>query len=314
MYKAPIGYHKDGLRPETALKMYKVLVRPLLEYGAQVISYKRHYLRSSRAPTSLDKPTFFMKDLEHFQTQALKTLLHCPRNVPPSLVRLFTGVEPIASRLDMLKLRYYWRAIHSQNSLPKIIISHKKKEIFQVNAGFTMDIFNLCCKIDHISFWHGIHRGIENPLNSIKRAITSYYHKKDLPIAISKTCLFTNLYLQGNAEYGKSYTLVKPFTKVGMFRTSSARTEFIRALLNTNTYPQKCKFCSTTFYDLLAHHLLQCPNLIIERKTLKNKLKLYGFPGNFPLKSHDLTELLMHSLWNKNQLLALTDFLEVVNR
>ena len=106
--------------------MYKVLVRPLLEYGAQVISYKRHFQRSSRAPTSLDKPTFFMKDLEHFQTQALKTLLHCPRNVSPSLVRLFTGVEPVASRVDMLKLRYYWRAIHSHHSLPNIIISFKE--------------------------------------------------------------------------------------------------------------------------------------------------------------------------------------------
>ena len=111
-----LGYHKDGLRPETALKMYKVLVRPLLEYGTQVISYKRHYQRSSRALTSLDKPTFFMEDLEHFQTQALKTLLHCPRNVSPSLVRLFTRVGPIASRVDMLKLRYYWRAIPSHST------------------------------------------------------------------------------------------------------------------------------------------------------------------------------------------------------
>ena len=308
-----LGYHRDGLRPETAIKMYKVLVRPLLEYGAQVISYKRHYLPSSKATASVDKLPFFMKELEHFQTQALKTLLHCPRNVPPSVVRLFVGVEPIASRIEMLKLRYYWRAIHTHHSLPNNIILFKKKRIFQVNVGFTMEIFNLCCKIGNISFWHGIHRGTVNPLNSIKRVITTYYLKKDLATAMSKHCFFTNLYLKGNAAYGKKYTLVKPFTKVGMFRTSSARTEFIRALLNTNTYLKKCKFCSTTFYNLLGHQLIQCPNLITERETLKHKLTFYGFSASFPQQTCDLTGLVMHTLWNKNLLLALTEFLEIIN-
>lgn len=33
------GLHKDGLRPETAIKLYKLLVRPILEYGAQVLIY-----------------------------------------------------------------------------------------------------------------------------------------------------------------------------------------------------------------------------------------------------------------------------------
>ena len=35
-----IGFSRDGLRPETALKLYKLLIRPILEYGAQVLIYK----------------------------------------------------------------------------------------------------------------------------------------------------------------------------------------------------------------------------------------------------------------------------------
>ena len=31
------GYHRDGFRPETSARMYKVLVRPILEYTAQVL-------------------------------------------------------------------------------------------------------------------------------------------------------------------------------------------------------------------------------------------------------------------------------------
>ena len=34
-----IGFSKDGLGPETALKLYKLLIRPILEYGAQVLTY-----------------------------------------------------------------------------------------------------------------------------------------------------------------------------------------------------------------------------------------------------------------------------------
>ena len=34
-----IGFSRDGLRPQTAIKLYKLLVRPILEYGAQVLTY-----------------------------------------------------------------------------------------------------------------------------------------------------------------------------------------------------------------------------------------------------------------------------------
>ena len=154
----------------------------------------------------------------------------------------------------------------------------------------------------------------EIPINLIKRVMTTYYLKKDLTTAMSKYCLFTNLYLEGNATYGKKYTLVKPFTKVGMFRTSSARTEFIRALLDTNTYLKKCNFCSATFYNLLGHKLIWCPNLIAERKTLEHKLTFYGFTADFPQQTLWLNWTVdAHTLWNKNLLLALTDFLEIDN-
>ena len=33
------GFDSDGLRPDTCLSMYKVLVRPILEYASQVLSY-----------------------------------------------------------------------------------------------------------------------------------------------------------------------------------------------------------------------------------------------------------------------------------
>ena len=73
---AHFGFYRDGLRPNTAMKLYKLMVRPILEYGSQVLTYQKYYLRSSiDTPKNLNKLTVFEEKLEHLQTQALKTLI-----------------------------------------------------------------------------------------------------------------------------------------------------------------------------------------------------------------------------------------------
>ena len=57
-----VGFDKDGLRPETALKLYKLLIRPVLEYGGQVLTYVYTYFDSIRNEVrSLDEITGFVK-------------------------------------------------------------------------------------------------------------------------------------------------------------------------------------------------------------------------------------------------------------
>ena len=41
------GFVSDGLRPSTCVKMYKVLVRPILKYVAQTLSYRHYYFNKS---------------------------------------------------------------------------------------------------------------------------------------------------------------------------------------------------------------------------------------------------------------------------
>ena len=239
-----------------------------------MLSYKRHFLNSSRRPENINEPMFFLKDLEHLQTKSLKSLLRCPKNVSPSIVRLLAGVEPIACRIDILKLRYYWKTIHAISSIPKSIVCYRKSRLLCFNVGFTMEIFNLCCKVGHISFWHGIHRGNANlhrnvnPLNAIKRTVTRYYLCRDLSTAETKDCLFTTLYLSNRKSYSDRYFLANPFTSIGIFVNSSSRLKFIKVLLSTNKYLQNCRFCSMPFYNLLHHQLSACPYLASTRKTL----------------------------------------------
>ena len=66
-----MGFHSDGLRPETSIKMYKVIVRPILEYAAQVLSYKHYYFKE-RECTVIEKPSSVTKRLEKFQNKVLK--------------------------------------------------------------------------------------------------------------------------------------------------------------------------------------------------------------------------------------------------
>ena len=112
------GFYKGGLSLPSSIKLYKSQVRPILEYGAQSLAYGRYCTLSKP-----DGPTGFAKDLEHFQTQTLKHLIGCPRNTSPAMVRLFCGVEPITGRLEVLKLRNFWKVLngHSDSITSKIL-------------------------------------------------------------------------------------------------------------------------------------------------------------------------------------------------
>ena len=67
------GFREDGLSLEPAIRLYKLLVRPILEYGAQILTYIRY-----SEQTQLEGSTKFVKHIEHFQTQTLKKLINCP--------------------------------------------------------------------------------------------------------------------------------------------------------------------------------------------------------------------------------------------
>ena len=77
------------------------MVRPILQYATQVLLYEHYYVHSTLDRTTiLEEPSDFVKKIEHFQTQALKYLLGCPKSWSPAVVRLFSGVEPISCRID----------------------------------------------------------------------------------------------------------------------------------------------------------------------------------------------------------------------
>ena len=84
-----MGYQRDGLRPEASIIMYKILVRPILEYAAQVLSYQNYYF-TERECVKIHEPAEFIRKLERLQNKALKKIISCPKNTSPAVIRIVT--------------------------------------------------------------------------------------------------------------------------------------------------------------------------------------------------------------------------------
>ena len=82
------GFHEDGLRISTAIRLYKLIIRPLLEYCAQSLFYTR-YNKAAQSTVAND----LAKELEHFQTQTLKPLSVVPDPPHPLLYACFAELS-----------------------------------------------------------------------------------------------------------------------------------------------------------------------------------------------------------------------------
>ena len=301
------GFSMNGFTIKTNIKLYKLLVRPILEFCAQSLSYARY-----SQPYILGKLTGFAKKLEHTQTQLLKTLINCPRSTSPAIVRLFCGIEPLACRLEILKLRYYWRLLHSPvDTITHKILNYRKANFLAFNIGFARDAFNICTKYNAIHLWHGHAAGDVNPLNSIKRIIISQNLRKDLEIGRTRKCSFATIFLANVFHYQKTYQIVEPFCQAKGFASPDGRKRFVKALLHPCSYLDDCPLCRHKQMDICDHLITSCSRIPNRRKKLILKLKLYNYPAQtFQLnKTNILLNAVDNRLWRK----CFTEFLSEID-
>ena len=112
-----LGTHMDNLRPITAIRLYKSLARPILEFGAQIILYNEKQI----------------SELEKAQTKALRRLLGLHPNCRPETARLLARVEPYESRTAQLKLSYFHklRTCSKNRLLSKIFLKYPPPPLLQ---------------------------------------------------------------------------------------------------------------------------------------------------------------------------------------
>ena len=302
------GFSKKGFRVETSVKLYKLLVRPILEFCAQSLTFAP-YSQSFHQ----NVPGGFAKKLEQLQTQLLKSLINCPRSTSPAIIRLFCGTEPLACRLEILKLRYFWRMLHGPADAPSSrILKYRRDRFLEFSNGFARDVFNICSKYNIMHIWHGVappgrfNRTL-NPLQYIKKIITTKNLSDDLEIGRTKNCAFSDIFLSNVFLYQKKYHIVEPFNQVNCFALPEGRMRFLKALLHPCSYTEACPHCGEEYRDTCNHLLTTCPLTFGHRKKLNLKLTLYNYPEeNFPF---DKTSILRHVLGNKLWRKCFTEFL-----
>ena len=134
-----------------------------------------------------------------------------------------SGIEPLSSRFDLLKLRYFWRISHGdENNIAVKVYKKRRKIFFSTRIGFIHEIFNLCCKYNVIEFWHGkLPIGV-NPNLFIKEKVKKYHLKRELQIGRNKSCAFSHIYLQNKFLYQEDFHLIQPFKTLNFFSSTRA--------------------------------------------------------------------------------------------
>ena len=291
------GFHEDGLRLNTAIKLYKLVIRPVLEYCAQTLTYNRY----NRQPP-IAEPCDFAIKLEHLQTQILKKLINCHRSTSPAIVRLFCGIEPLSCRFDILKLRYFWRILKcTPKGLPCRVLEYRRTNFQKFNKGFAHEVFHICNKYNIPYLWHGNTGNHKNPLRAINKIIKSQNLTRDLRIGRGRKCAFATTFLQDPTEYTKDYHLPEIFCKPDCFETPNGRKRVVKALLHPCSYEEGCSFCDQTYKDKLNHYLAVCPRILNHRKQILQELKFYNFPAHhLPMeRSYFLRLTLQNRIWRK---------------
>ena len=122
-----LGAKKDGLRPKTGLRLYKMLVRPILEYACPVIYFNKTQI----------------KKLESLQNNAIKTACGLRFNTKTESVRVVSGIEPIQTRFAYLKLKHLYRILQKPK---QSLVSEIFHEIRMQNhrPGFLAECKDIC--------------------------------------------------------------------------------------------------------------------------------------------------------------------------
>ena len=289
-----LGFHKDGLRISTGVKLYKLLIRPILEFGAQIITYSKTHI--SR--------------LERFQAKALRSLLGLRRNVKCETVRLLSGVEPICARFDLYKLKYFHklRICDSATILHQILKEHievtslvncfqlqnkKLSEDFSASAeGFGGEMCNLFIKykLKH-EFQISTEQSYNEFGNFIKKRVLESALKDDLEAfkgVVSQSFVFKKAALP-LLQNSKPYSGVFLNSLLFCDKDREVRTLVLRCLSGSHFASEEfcvefklqnqkarkkctcCPFCSSSNRSL-SHFINYCPKFMPSRITLQSSL------------------------------------------
>ena len=176
-----------------------------------------------------------------------------------------------------------------------MILRQRQKTSPNVKVGFRHEVFKLCCKHNCLDVWLKLRQHKENPLNTIKRRVVSYYLAKDHIRCRNSLSMFYSLLLLPNTDPRKVYRISPLFNHLGLFRDTIDRRHFIFALLDNCSYNRVCPICEGLHMDVIQHTLDNCSKAAHLRLLLKYKLIFYNVPKNVNIANkHQLFQLAIY--------------------
>ena len=156
------------------------------------------------------------------------------------------GTAPMVGRVEMLKLRYFWRCLHTKDKtdISRIIFEYYRKRPAKI--GYVREVFNICCKYNYLNAWVGFFKPGISPLREIRRVIEKCCFKNDLQKALKSRCLYSTLFIEPNIANFKYYKM-EPFLKrMGNFPDAKSRRHYLYALLDPCKIDRRCPKCHST--------------------------------------------------------------------
>ena len=214
---------------------------------------------------------------------------------------------PIAARIDILKLRYFWRLHHAgETNIAHQIYLELRENFLKGKEGFIHEVFNLCCKYRRIEIWNGRCPKTLNPLRRIKEMVEKFHLEKDIEAARKADCLYSEMMTLN----GKKYIFENMLKDVGRFHNTEHRGVFLHTILDAAKYKRSCTNCGRKVKDLTKHGLEECTGVKYHRRVYNLSMKLYDAPeGTNLLRKNEAIKL---ALTKKCYMKTFCDFILVI--
>ena len=231
------------LFPLISTRLYKTLIRSNLLYAMEITDWNCKQIL----------------ELEKLQAKSLRSLFDLDRKCPKAIVRLLTGVEPIAARRDLHVLMFYAKLCQS-NPTNFLGMINLKRTISSENPpiGFYTTVKHTLTRYPCLKYWINIPTTDHEELKSIlKQHIWTEHWLRDFETASRHKAPFTTVFLDKAlpAKYPyEAHSLLQGFDPISFPRTNLSKA---LRFWTTPCRTVKCS-CNEETDDLANHLLLDC--------------------------------------------------------
>ena len=268
------GFRRGHMKAENCVKIWKGLIRPILEYGLEVIS----------------GPKATMKKLETVQHKMGCAILGLPTSTSATYVRSELGLVAITTRQDDLRLRWWRRlATSKENRLLHKIWKMRCEQVREMRGPQSRGRLSLCVNLKTVLMKHGFEDEWNNPMRVTEISQEEWERKIESTMKEHEKKMIEEKKMESREKLGEQIDKVileEPSFKIylrnsnrgdGVWLQTRCRSNMLR-VADVIGYQQKkveidedriCKICKTE-RETVLHFVSRCTAYTQQRQQLKN--------------------------------------------